>query len=92
MILRIIAVKKNKCATIYATEKGRQMTEQELFNCALEAHEEDYIVREANIDDFQYIVINDTEYYYPWLCSLVANYNFSEKEFEDLWHFISGDD
>lgn len=88
MIVRIIAVKKNKCATIYATEDGAQMTEQELFECALQAHREDFVVREANIDDFEYVTIDGVEYYYPWLCSLVANYNFSEVEFDDLWNFI----
>lgn len=88
MILRIIAVKKDKCSTIYAAEDGHQMTGPELFVRALDAHEEDYVVREANIDDFEYITINDTEYYYPWLCSLVANYDFSKEEFNHLWEFL----
>lgn len=87
-MIRIISVSKYKCATIYAAEDGAQMTERELFECALEAHDEDFVVRKACIDDFEYVTINGTEYYYPWLCSLIANYNFSEEEFDDLWEFL----
>lgn len=89
MIIRIIAVQKQHCATIYATEDGCQMTEKELFECALQAHTEDFIVRKAVIDNFEYVTIGDKEYYFPWLCSLIANYNFSDEEFNDLWNFIS---
>lgn len=84
---KVIKVTRKGFAPTYAIETGAQLSEHE-FICLLAApHGFAYRINEVDMDNgAEWIERGYDLYYYPWLCSKVANYDFTPEEFSSLFH------
>lgn len=80
---------KNSRCVIYTLETGEQLAEPEFIDMILAPHDEEFVKRRVDMNYNTYLKWKDgSTVYFPWLCSLIANYNFTDEEFDLLWDYI----
>lgn len=83
---RVLKITRTGFASIYACESGDQRPENEFIKYLCQPHGYNYKIREVDmLANTNWLLEKHDSYYYPWLCSKIANYEFTPEEFNLLW-------
>ena len=85
--VKVIKVTKYGFASIYVFPNGERYSEPEFIKYLCEPHDLPYEIHVCDIDDTtnQLYITSEDKFYYPYLCSNIANYEFTPDEFYTLY-------
>lgn len=83
---RVLSITRKGFGTIYVIEDGTQLSEIEFIKFLCLPHGYELVIRTVDmLSNDNWICEKHESYYFPYLCSKIANYDFTNDEFNTLW-------